>query len=112
MLVIRRQIEEAIVIDGTDGRITVRVLGIEGDRVKLGCEAMPSVNFVREELLFRELQSGENPLHAQGNFSPGRSTPIVRKMPLSLAQRRGPRRQMSPQARPLQFRRRKFRPEK
>jgi len=48
MLVLRRKNGEAIVLNNV---IKVRVLGIEGDRVKLGIEAPPDVIIVREELL-------------------------------------------------------------
>jgi carbon storage regulator len=48
MLVLRRKAGEAIVLDSA---ITIRVLGVEGDRVKLGIDAPPDVIVVREELL-------------------------------------------------------------
>ena len=51
MLVLRRKIEEEIVI-GAD--IHVKVLDIEGVRVKLGIVAPPDVPILREELLARE----------------------------------------------------------
>lgn len=48
MLVLRRKPDEALVIDGT---ITVSVLAVEGERVKIGIEAPPDVAIVRRELL-------------------------------------------------------------
>ncbi len=48
MLVLRRKNGEAIVLNQV---ITIRVLGVEGDRVKLGIDAPPDVIVVREELL-------------------------------------------------------------
>jgi carbon storage regulator len=48
MLVLRRKASEAIVLNQV---IVIRVLGIEGDRVKLGIDAPPDVIVVREELL-------------------------------------------------------------
>ena len=51
MLVLRRKVEEAIVLDG---RIRVVVLAVEGERVKLGIEAPHDVTIVREELLLRK----------------------------------------------------------
>lgn len=47
MLVLRRKKGEAVEIGGS---ILVRVLEIEGDRVKLGFVAPPQVVIVREEL--------------------------------------------------------------
>jgi carbon storage regulator len=48
MLVLRRKQGEAIVLNQV---IVIRVLGIEGDRVKLGIDAPPDVIVVRDELL-------------------------------------------------------------
>lgn len=47
MLVFRRKIGEAVVIDG---RIEVQVLEISGGRVKLGFSAPPEVTVMRKEL--------------------------------------------------------------
>ncbi len=48
MLVLRRKIGETIVLDGV---ISVSVLAVEGDRVKIGITAPTDVTIVREELL-------------------------------------------------------------
>jgi carbon storage regulator len=48
MLVLRRKAGEAIVLNGT---ITIHVLAVEGERVKLGINAPPEVVIVRSELL-------------------------------------------------------------
>ena len=48
MLVLRRKVGEAVVINGN---IRVKVLAVEGDRIKIGIEAPQGVNIVREELL-------------------------------------------------------------
>ena len=48
MLVLRRKAGEAIVLNQV---IVIRVLNVEGDRVKLGIDAPPDVIVVREELL-------------------------------------------------------------
>ena len=48
MLVLRRKVGEAIVLNGV---ITVYVLAVEGERVKLGINAPPDVVIVRQELL-------------------------------------------------------------
>jgi carbon storage regulator len=52
MLILSRDIGESIVIDG---RITVRVVRLEGDTVKLGIEAPPSVAIYRQEV-YEEIQ--------------------------------------------------------
>ena len=48
MLVLRRKIGETIVVDGV---ISVSVLAVEGERVKIGISAPTDVTIVREELL-------------------------------------------------------------
>ena len=48
MLVLRRKIGESIILDGV---ISVSVLAVEGERVKIGITAPAEVTIVREELL-------------------------------------------------------------
>lgn len=48
MLILTRKANQAVVIDGTT---IVRVLSIDGDRVKLGIEAPVEISVVRDELL-------------------------------------------------------------
>jgi carbon storage regulator len=48
MLVLRRKAKEAIVLNGV---VTIRILGVEGERVKIGIDAPPDVIVLREELL-------------------------------------------------------------
>ncbi len=48
MLVLRRKAGEAIVLDE---RVTVYVLEVEGNRVKLGITAPPGISVVRQELV-------------------------------------------------------------
>jgi carbon storage regulator len=48
MLVLRRKAGEAIILNGS---ITIHVLAVEGERVKLGISAPPEVVIVRSELL-------------------------------------------------------------
>lgn len=48
MLILTRKAEESIVIDG---KVVVRLLSIDGERVKIGIEAPRSVSVLREELL-------------------------------------------------------------
>ncbi len=55
MLVLRRKAGEAIVLNGV---ITIHVLAVEGERVKLGISAPPEVVIVRSELLENQGQAG------------------------------------------------------
>lgn len=48
MLVLRRKVGESIILDGV---ISISVLAVEGERVKIGINAPPDVSIVREELL-------------------------------------------------------------
>ena len=48
MLVLRRKVGESLVFAGV---INVRVLAVEGERVKFGISAPPDVSIVRDELL-------------------------------------------------------------
>ena len=52
MLILSRKLNESIVIDG---RITVKVLRVEGEVVKLGIAASPDVPVHRQEL-YEEIQ--------------------------------------------------------
>ena len=48
MLVLRRKVGESIILNGV---ISISVLAVEGERVKIGINAPPDVTIVREELL-------------------------------------------------------------
>jgi len=48
MLVLRRKVGESIILDGV---ISVSVLAVEGERVKIGITAPAEITSVREELL-------------------------------------------------------------
>lgn len=48
MLIIRRNTQESVVVDGI---ITISILAVEGRRVKLGISAPPQVTIMRQELL-------------------------------------------------------------
>jgi carbon storage regulator len=48
MLVLRRKVGESIILAGV---ITISVLAVEGERVKIGINAPADVTIVREELL-------------------------------------------------------------
>lgn len=67
MLILTRKANQAVVIDGTT---TVRVLSIDGDRVKLGIDAPPEIAVVRDELL-REV-ADENQQAARTATGPAR----------------------------------------
>ena len=64
MLILTRKAEQGIVIPhildehGTQCEIVVRVLSVDGERVKLGIDAPRSITVLREELL--EEVAGEN----------------------------------------------------
>src|SRR6185437_5850461 len=64
MLVLRRKAGEAIILNGS---ITIHVLAVEGERVKLGISAPPEVVIVRSELLDNA---------GAGMSAPGMPTPM------------------------------------
>jgi carbon storage regulator CsrA len=47
MLILTRKTDQGIVIDD---EITIRVLSVDGERVKLGISAPPTIQVLREEL--------------------------------------------------------------
>ena len=51
MLILTRKIDQAIIIQGN---ITIMVLGVERDRVKLGIAAPADVAVLREELMMAD----------------------------------------------------------
>ncbi|MBE6024128.1 MAG: carbon storage regulator CsrA [Cellulosilyticum sp.] len=56
MLALTRKKDEAIVIGG---EIKIRVLGIQGDKVKLGIEAPKECSIYREEIYLQVSQSNK-----------------------------------------------------
>jgi len=64
MLVLRRKAGEAIVLNGV---ITIHVLAVEGERVKLGISAPPEVVIVRSELLENQGGLGGGPGNSYSN---------------------------------------------
>jgi carbon storage regulator len=56
MLVLTRKINEEIIIDGD---IRVTVLSVQGDKVRLGIAAPPSVRIDRQEVHLRRSAPGE-----------------------------------------------------
>lgn len=71
MLVLRRKAGEAIVLNGV---ITIHVLAVEGERVKLGISAPPEVVIVRSELLENQGPMPGGPA-SSGSHWPGREAP-------------------------------------
>ena len=71
MLILTRKPEQGIVIDGT---IRVRILAVDGDRVKIGIDAPGTVGVLREELA--EQVAGANREAAQG----GQGRNIARRL--------------------------------
>ena len=49
MLVLTRRLHEKIVLP--DLNITIQVVAVKGDRVRIGIEAPPDIHVMREELL-------------------------------------------------------------
>ena len=47
MLVLSRKVEESLIIAGD---IVVTILGVDGDRVRIGISAPPEVSIVRQEV--------------------------------------------------------------
>jgi carbon storage regulator len=81
MLVLRRKAGEAIVLNGV---ITIYVLAVEGERVKLGISAPPEVVIVRSELLENQGQPG-----GPGSIMPPQAgpSPLPREVPRTYGER-------------------------
>lgn len=52
MLILRRRVGERIIL--ADGAITIEVLAVAGERIKLGITAPPEITVVRDELLLKQ----------------------------------------------------------
>ena len=61
MLVLSRKTDEAIVLDGN---VRITILGVKGDRVRLGIEAPRDVSVDRSEVYERRMQFVEMPAYA------------------------------------------------
>jgi carbon storage regulator len=59
MLILTRKVDQSIIIQGN---ITVMVLGVEKDRVKLGINAPAEVEVLREELLNADRAEAPRPI--------------------------------------------------
>lgn len=73
MLILSRKLNESVVIDG---RITVTVVRVQGDVVKLGIEAAADVPIHRQEI-YDEIQQSNLEALASGRAG----TEAVRKLP-------------------------------
>ena len=49
MLVLSRKLKQRIVIG--DGEVVIEIVGVKGDRVRVGIEAAPDVRVLREEIV-------------------------------------------------------------
>lgn len=67
MLILTRKIDQSIIIQGN---ITIMVLGVERDRVKLGIAAPAEVTVLREELVADNSQQAPSPLRRRGASKP------------------------------------------
>ena len=63
MLVLSRKLSQQILI-GSD--ITITVVRIEGNHVRLGIEAPPGVSVLRDELITRQKRNEAEPVVASG----------------------------------------------
>lgn len=79
MLVLSRKISESIVIDG---RITVKVIRLDGEVVKLGIEAPSDVPVHRQEV-YEEIQRTNR--EAATSSRPGALPRLPRKTPVELS---------------------------
>ncbi len=70
MLILTRKIDQSIIIQGN---ITVMVLGVERDRVKLGIAAPESVTVLREELVDANAENA--PQQLRPRFASERTAP-------------------------------------
>jgi carbon storage regulator len=70
MLILTRKIDQSIIIDG---EITIMVLGVERDRVKLGIAAPANVTVLREELYAETAAQAPSPLRRRGGRTPARA---------------------------------------
>jgi carbon storage regulator len=63
MLILTRRPDEGIVIEG---KITITVLAVDGDRVKVGIEAPSSVPILRSELCSAVKDENRSAAHSRG----------------------------------------------
>jgi len=75
MLVLERRIDEAIIIDTSDGRIEIVITGMRAGRVKIAVGAPRACRIIRKELL---AAPAANPVELpQGCGTPGKDLECV-----------------------------------
>jgi len=67
MLILTRKVDQSIIIQGN---ITVVVLGVERDRVKLGIAAPAEVTVLREELTIDGAHGAPSPIRRRAGVKP------------------------------------------
>ncbi len=67
MLILTRKVDQSIIIQGN---ITVVVLGVERDRVKLGIAAPAEITVLREELTLGGAHNAPSPLRRRPGVKP------------------------------------------
>ncbi len=63
MLILTRRLSESIIIggEGDTGKVTVTVLGVKGNQVRLGIDAPRDISVHREEIFERIAQGKSKP---------------------------------------------------
>lgn len=59
MLVLTRKVGERLIVPMPDGEITIQVMGVQGNKIKLGVDAPDSVKIYREEIWDKIVRPGE-----------------------------------------------------
>jgi len=57
MLILTRKPGESIIMDG--GKITIKILSLNGSEISLGCTAPKDVSINREEIHLQKVQEGK-----------------------------------------------------
>ena len=80
MLILTRKIDQSIIIQGN---ITIMVLGVERDRVKLGIQAPADVAVLREELVAEDASSKVQPIRRaeKQNLTPTHGALALKPLP-------------------------------
>ena len=58
MLCLGRRVGESIIIGAGDDEVTITILGVKGNQVKIGCSGAPHISIDRSEI--RERKEREN----------------------------------------------------
>ena len=79
MLVLSRKVEQSLIIAGD---IVVTILGVDGDRVRVGISAPPEVSVVRQEV--RDRGGQRRPGEASARAASGKANPPPTAEPVLL----------------------------